>query len=119
MFQIKLLIGVLLLGGVAYAGWRVYNVYHSTTGTTMERLAATTKGSATLFSQACIAAVAGLGQGVLMLSDYFQMPEVRDFVQENFTAEFAVGATLLFTALTVWARFRTMGQSDDLPEAAE
>lgn len=107
--MIKLVIAAALLGGSAYMAWRMYAFYMTTTGTTMQRLAASFRNSATLFVQAVGAVVLFVGNGVLQLGDFFNAPEIREFVQTHFTPEFATGAFAVLLTLTTMARLRNMG----------
>lgn len=74
--------------------------------TTMDKLAYSTKKSATLFVAGAQAAVVMLGNAVVSMADFFQAPEVRMWITEHFSVE--VGSTLAIVCLGLvcWARAR-------------
>lgn len=108
MIWFRLAIAIALLGGATYLAWRIYAFYMTTTGSTMDRLAASFKNSATLFVQGVVAFFMFIGNGVLSLADFFQAPELRDFVNSHFGPEFATGLIVVILGLTTVARIRGM-----------
>lgn len=112
MFNWSLIFGLTGLAVAGYVGYRIATIYRATSGTAWERLLATTKNSATLLVSTLTAAITALGQGILSMSDYLGMPEVRDFVQQYFTPEVSVGIIAGVTALTFMARLRTMNSTE-------
>lgn len=107
--MIKLLIAVVLLGGSTYLLWRMYSFYATTSGTTVQRLSAAFKNSATLLVQAAAAVTVAGSNGILMLTDFFNAPQVRDYVTHHFSPDVASAIFVGFLGLTTLARMRSMG----------
>lgn len=76
--------------------------------TLMERLASATKKSATLFVQLATAGFLMLGNGVLLMADAFNAPEVRDFIKQTFTPEVTTGLIAFIVVITTISRVRSM-----------
>lgn len=115
MFNASLIFGLTGLAVAGYVAYRIATIYRATSGTAWERLRATTKNSATLLLATLTAGFTALGQGILSMSDYVGMPEVREAIQEYLTPEVSVGVIAAITALMFVARMRTMTSG----EAAE
>jgi hypothetical protein len=79
--------------------------------TVWEKLASATKKSITLFIQLVMSAALLLGNGILQMGDFFNAPEVRDWVNANFTPAKATGIIALLLLLNTFARLRTMFKS--------
>lgn len=100
------------LGVVAAAAlyfvWRIVAAYRASTGTVWERVLGTAKGSATILWQYVVGA-AGVGMTyAAQVADFFNMPEVRDFIAKQLTPTQVGVALLAIAAVTVFARMRTL-----------
>lgn len=93
------------LGIVGYTAY-CYLTIHDTSLTVMQKLASSTRQSATLFLHLSIVGLTLLGNGVLVLSDWLTGGEMRTWVLANFTPELATGAFLAISLLTTIARLR-------------
>lgn len=106
--MLKLILAGIAVSFTAFVAIHVIVKYRSVTGTVGERLFATTKDSAVLFVQYVTAAVTMLGTGILNLADFFNAPELRQWVGANFSAEMGAGLILVFVLINVVARIRSM-----------
>ena len=79
--------------------------------TFLERLTYATKKSATLFVQLATAFFLMIGNGMLLMTDFFNAPEVRDFITKTLTPEVASGVIVFLVLLTTISRIRTMFSS--------
>lgn len=108
--MLQLVIALLLLavplGIVAYTAY-CYLLIHDTTLTVMQKLASSTRRSATLFLHLSIVGFTFLGNGVLVLSDWLTGGEVRTWVTANMSPEVSSGVFLVISLLTVVARLRS------------
>lgn len=104
--------GLLLLAGVAIWGGFVYCRFRKATGTCWERFFSSARDSATVFVNYLTAAALALGNGILLLSDGLNMPEVRRAIETNLTPAVATGIIAGIVLLNVAARFRSLGKED-------
>lgn len=104
------IVGFAFLGGfLAWAGYTAWQ-FSKTEGTFVQRLAATTKRSITMFVNAATGASLVLGQGILNLADAFNLPEIRTAIETNLTPKVATGLIAGIVLLNVAARFRSLGK---------
>jgi hypothetical protein len=102
------MITLALVAAVGYFLYRVVSVYRAAEGTFWDRLYASTSDSATLFVNAVIASLVALGNAILNIADVLVGPEVRVFVEANFTPQFASGLIVGLVLLNAAARLRTL-----------
>lgn len=93
---------------VLYFAWRVVAAYRKAEGTTWERVLATAKGSATVLWQYVVGAAGVAMTYAAQVADFFNMPEVRDFITKQLTPTQVGVALLVIAAVTVFARMRTL-----------
>lgn len=74
--------------------------------TVMDKLAYSTKKSATLFVNLATAVFLGFSTIVMQFSDFIGAPEVRTYVTEHTSPEVGAVAVLVILALSTWARVR-------------
>jgi hypothetical protein len=106
--MLQTIIAFALLAAVCAFAYRVVVSYRAGAGTFWDRLYASTKNSATLFVQAFIAALVALGNAVLNIADVLAGPDMRAFVEANFTPQFASGLIVALVLLNAAARLRTL-----------
>lgn len=101
---------VCLLGVLVWSAFVFRRFRRSTEPTCWKRFFSSAKDSATLFVNYVTAAALALGNGILLLSDSFNMPEVRTAIETNLTPQVATGVIAGIVMLNVAARFRTLGK---------
>lgn len=100
-------LGVVALAA-AYFVWRIVAAYRAATGTVWERALATAKGSATILWQYVVGAAGVAMTYAAQVADFFNMPEVRDFITKQLTPTQVGIALVAIAAITVWARMRNL-----------
>lgn len=78
--------------------------------TVMDKLAYSTKRSATLFMQLATGAFLLGTKAIMDMADFIGAPEVREWVTQHTSPEVGGIAVLIILGLTTWARVRNMAR---------
>ena len=101
-----------LLGVVAaallYFVWRFVAAYRAAQGSTWDRLLGTSRNSVTILWQYIVAAAALVLTYTAQVADFFNMPEVRDFITKQLSPEMVSVAFLTIAVVGFAARLRTL-----------
>jgi hypothetical protein len=74
----------------------------------MDKLAYSTKKSATLFVNLATGAFLSISTVIFNMADFIGAPEVRTFVTEHSSPQIGAIVILVIIFLTTWARIRTL-----------
>lgn len=101
----------LVLGVVAFFGWRFAQTFRAAVGSPWERALAAAKDSATVLWQYVVAFAGVAIAWAAQAADYLNLPEVRGFIQQNLQPEYVGAAFMAIAVVSIVARLRTLRAS--------
>jgi hypothetical protein len=106
---ISLVITLGLVAVSAYLVIRVVTLYQAATGTVWNKLLATSRGSATIFTHFCVIVSGALVSSLDWIAQILNAPDVQSWIKAVITPT-SVGAVMAGIAvITIVARLRTLG----------
>lgn len=106
MVNLVILIGLALL--VVFIVGKIVVGYSQATGSPWERLLVSAKNSATVLWSYIVAAAGMILTWADQAAQYFNMPEVQQFLKDNLTPTRLATAMTVIAAVTIVARLRTL-----------
>lgn len=106
---IRLTFGFGVIALAAWAAWTVYSGYRSSTGTTLQRLRAGARGSATLLWGKFCVGLSAVVTWADSIADMLGQPDAKQYINDAIGNPKIVGAIMLAVSLvSMWSRLRTL-----------